>query len=256
MYVYLVDAFVKKGPYARVLKTIENSLTDAELSGKVITLGAFSNPKAILHDEIRNGAKSVVCIGDENTFSRVLTQCADVDIVFGWIPVGREVGMSTILGVPYGADACKTLRARRVIAIDVLQVNDRYSIAEVYVPMAKVWAAVDGKYAMGPKGDGLEVAVCNLRAPEWATREFAKHVNPKDRQLEVFIRPLEKQTKVKFWRTRYSPLTVIPFEKMTVYSKTPFELFVDGQRSKETRVEISLAPHTVKLITGKRRTFF
>ncbi len=256
MYVYLYDTFVKTGPYARVLKSIENRLTDLELSGKIVKLAAFSNPKAILHDEIRHGAKTAVVVGDENTFSKVLTQCADVEMVFGWIPIGREVGMSKLLGIPYGADACAVVSARRVLAIDVLSINNRYAIGEVHIPMSKIWMAMDGKYAMGPTSDALELAVCNLRTMPWCKQHYGKMSHPKDRKLEVFVRPLQKQARKKaFWRTQYAPLTVLPFERMTVYAKTPFELFIDGQRSKETRVEIKLAPHRVKLITGKKRAF-
>ncbi len=257
MYIYLYDTFVKKGPYARVIKSIENRLTDMELTGKIIRLAQFSNPKAILHDEMRNGAKTAIVVGDENSFARVLTRCADVDMVFGWVPVGRQIEMSKHLGIPYGAEACSIISARRVLDLDVMQVNDRYAIAELHIPLSKVWLAMDGKYAMGPTSDAIQVGVCNLRSLDWCKSFFKKNTHPQDRKLEVFIRTLKKeQTKrKKIFSSSYDPMTVLPFEKMTVYGKKPFELFIDGQRSKETRVQVQLAPHRVSVITGKQRAF-
>ncbi len=257
MYIYLYDAFVKKGPYARVIKSIENRLTDLELTGKVVKLAQFSNPKGILYDETRNGAKTVIVVGDETTFSRVLTRCADVDMVFGWIPVGRNIAMSHQLGIPYGAEACQTVSARRVLDLDVLKVNDRYAIAELHIPMSKVWMAMDGKYAMGPTGDALELAVCNLRSLPWCKKPRGRAVTPADQGLEVFVRPMDgsKSKRKKFWKDPFAPLTVLPFSRMTVYGKKPFELFIDGQRSKETRVEVRLAPDRVRVIAGRNRSF-
>lgn len=253
MHVYLYDEFVKSGPYARVMTSIENRLTDLELPGKMVKLAPFTNPKAVLYDELRNGAKTAIVIGDENTFSKIITKCADVEIIFGWIPVGRNVGMSEYLGVPYGADACQTIAARRILTVDVLQVNDRYAIGEVHIPMSKVWLSIDGKYAMGPKGDGIEVAVCNLRSLPWCKSEHQIKSKAKERRTNVFIRPLQESKSKIFWKTQYAPLTILPFTKMAVYGKTPFELFIDGQRSKEMRVQVTLAPHRVRIIAGKKR---
>lgn len=252
MYVYLYDAFVKTGPYARVMNTIENRLTDLELTGKMVKLAPFTNPKAILYDELRNGAKTAIIIGDENTFSRVITRCADVDMVFGWIPVGRQVAMSEYLGIPYGADACQVVNARRIVGTGVLQVNDRYAIGEMHIPMTKLWLSIDGMYAMGPTGDGMEVAVCNLRILPWCKDDLARVQPTAAAQLLACIRPMA-QEKRRFWQQQFSPLTVVPFVRMTVYSKTPFEMFLDGQRSKETRITIAMAGHRIRLITGKKR---
>lgn len=250
MHVYLYDAFVRTGPYARVMKTIENRLTDLELSGKMIKLAAFSNPRSMLLDELRSGAKTAIVIGDENTFGRVLTKCADVEMVFGWIPVGRDVSTREQLDVPYGEESCRTIAARRVIELPVLKVNDRYAIALAHVPMTRVWISVDGKYALGPMGESMEVAICNLRSLPWCEEAHAQFMNQED--LYVHIRPLAagKQSR---WRPQYAPLTSLPFSRMTMYGKAPFELFLDGQRSKETRVTIERAAHSIRIIAGKNR---
>ncbi len=60
MYVYLYDQFLRDKKYVSALKAIEVRLTDHGIAGKIIRLNTHTDAKAIIEEEIKRGAKTVV----------------------------------------------------------------------------------------------------------------------------------------------------------------------------------------------------
>lgn len=72
MYFYLYDSFVAEKKYERTIALIESRLVDIGISGKVGRMTPFTNPRNLIRDEIRCGAKTIVIVGNDETIVKVL----------------------------------------------------------------------------------------------------------------------------------------------------------------------------------------
>ncbi|MBU0661493.1 hypothetical protein KKG22_04960 [Patescibacteria group bacterium] len=235
------------------MKSIENRLTDFGIAGKIIRLQQFTNSGAIIEDEILKGATTVVIVGNDATFGRVLSHAAKSDIIFGFLPVGGNNTIAPVLGIPIGVEACDTLSRRRKIRLDVGWVNNRYFISQLHIPPHPIEVEYDEKFLVSSKNNKMELVVCNLQPFVW--KDKGKHqyiIHPQDGKLEAFLRPMHKKG---VWRDIYEDPSVFPFEEMVVSSKKPFVVEADGRVTKETKITIRLAKSRVAMIVGKERRF-
>ncbi len=254
MYVYLYDNFLRQKKYDSLVKAIEVRLTDYGIAGKILRLNNFIDPKQVVDEEIRRGAKTVVIVGDDATFGYVLSRAATCDCVFGFLPVGPKNSIANVLGIPEGLEACDVLSKRRKESLDVGWMNNRYFVSQLHVLPAQVKVVYDDRFAV-TADQKMEVVVCNLQPFYYKKDKKDKdvqEVHPQDGKLEAFIRPL---TKKGWWGYKYEDPSVFPFEEMEIVSLTPFTVEADGKVSKEIKVKIKLAHGKVSMIVGRNRKF-
>ena len=125
MYVYLYDDVLRKNRYDSTVKAMETRLTDFGIAGKIIRLTNLSNAEAIVQEEIKRGATAIVVVGNDATFGHVLSRAASCPILFGFLPVGPENTIASVLGIPTGDSACDVLSRRRKVKLDVGWVSNR-----------------------------------------------------------------------------------------------------------------------------------
>ncbi len=253
MYVYLYDNFVRQGSNAAVLRALEVRLTDLGLSGKVLRVVNYSDVKGMIVDELRRGAKTIVIVGDDTTFGQILANAADVPCTFGYLPLGKELSIASILGIPVGPDSCMVLSRRRRTPLDVGQVNNRYFIGQIRIPPAKVQVVYDERFKITTH-DLLEVVVCNIKPfqPAQLLAPLPYAVHPQDGRLEAYLEPL---TKKRWWGYTKEEASMFPFKEMKVIGHNPFTVETDGRTSKETRLVIRMAAPKIDMIVGKERKF-
>lgn len=254
MYVYLYDNFLRQKKYDSIVKAIEVRLTDYGIAGKILRLNNFIDPKQVIDDEIRRGAKTVVIVGDDATFGNVLSRAATCDCTFGFLPIGQNNSIAKVLGIPEGIEACDTLSRRRKEKLDVGWMNNRYFVSQLKVLPAQVKVIYDERFAV-MADQKMEVVVCNLKPFFWKKDKKDKDeqmVHPQDGKLEAFIRPL---TKTGWWGYKYEDPSIFPFEEMEILSLTPFTVEADGKTSKEIKVKIKLAQGKIDMIVGRDRKF-
>ena len=87
MYLYIYDSFLNHKKYSALLARIENRLADLEIKGKINRLNILKNMKEVIEDGIEQGVKTVVAVGDDQTFSKGGNIIADLDAALGSIPV-------------------------------------------------------------------------------------------------------------------------------------------------------------------------
>lgn len=253
MYVYLYDDFLRQKRYSTTLKSIENRLTDFGIAGKIIRLQSFTNPEAVIQDEIRRGAENIVIVGNNETFGRVCSRAAALQAVFGFIPVGPNNEIAEVLGIPTGVEACEVLSRRRKIGLDVGWVNNRYFVSQLHIPAHPILIEYDEKFAVSALTGKMQLVVCNLQPFIWkqkGKKDFVVH--PQDGKLEAFMRPLSFK---KMFKEVYEDPSVFPFEEMHITSDKPFVMIADGKKSKETKVTIRLAKKRIQMIVGRDRKF-
>jgi len=256
MYVYLYDNYLKQKRFESVMKTLETRLTDFGIAGKIVRLQNFTNAEAVIEDEIKKGAKTVVIVGNDTTFGHVLSRAATCQVLFGFLPIGEQNNsIAGVLGIPIGIDSCETLSRRRKVYLDVGWVNNKYFISQLHIAPANLLVEYDEKFAVKSRGAGalLELVVCNLQPYTLQEKKGPSYtIHPQDGKLEAFLRPLRKK---RFFGYEYEEPSVFPFEEMVVSSETPFVLEADGRVTKETRLKIRLAKKQVQMVVGKQRKF-
>lgn len=254
MYVYLYDNFLRHKKYSPVIKNIEVRLTDYGIAGKILHLNNYIDARAVIEDEIKRGAKTVVIVGNDETFGYVLSRAATCGCVFGFIPIGPENTIAEVLGIPEGESAADVLARRRKEMMDVGWVNNRYFVSRLHVRPAPVEVIYDGRYKVS-SDDKMEVVVCNLQPFFWKRDKHDKEervVHPQDGKLEAFIRPL---TKAGWWRYKYEDPSIFPFEEMEIRGEEPFAVEADGKVTKEVRLKIHLANNKISMVVGRNRKF-
>jgi len=253
MYIYLYDAFLRERRYWSDVKAIENRLTDFGISGKIIRLTTLSNAYGIVDDEMRYGAQTVVILGNDETLGRVLSRVAECDVIFGYLPVDDKQTVAQMLGIPGGTAACDVLSRRRIVELDVGEVNDRYFVSQLQIRPAILRAEYDGQFAVSSIDSEMAMTVCNLRPFVGETFVRRTRIHPQDGKLEAFVQPV---TRGGFFRREHAiPASVFPFKEMVVRGREPFTMEMDSIISKEMAVRIRLAPKRLQMIVGQGRMF-
>lgn len=254
MYVYLYDNYLRDKKFESVVKAMEVRLTDYGIAGKIIRLNNYTDVKPIIEDEIKRGAKTVVIVGNDQTFGHVLSRSATCDCTFGFLPVGANNTIAAVLGIPEGVEACATLSRRRKERLDVGWMNNRYFVSQLHVLPAKLEVLYDDRFKVTAK-EKMEVVVCNLQPFYWRKDKKDREqrvVHPQDGKLEAFLRPL---TKGRWWGYNYEEPSIFPFEEMEITGKEAFAVSADGKLSKEVKVKIKLAHGKIDMIVGRDRKF-
>lgn len=254
MYVYLYDNFLRQKKYDAIVKAMEVRLTDYGIAGKILRLNNYIDAKPIIEDEIKRGAKTIVIVGDDHTFGRVLSRSATCDCIFGFLPIGENNTIATVLGIPVGVEACDVLSKRRKETLDVGWMNNRYFISQLHVLPSRVEVIYDSRFKASAN-DKMEVVVCNLQPFFWKKDKKDKDnqvVHPQDGKLEAFLRPL---TKKQWWGYKYEDPSIFPFEEMEIVGAEPFTVEADGKTTKEVRVKIKLTKDKIAMIVGRNRQF-
>lgn len=252
MYIYLYDSFLKDGKHKALLSAYENRLTDFGIFGKIVRITRFTNPHRIIEDEARRGAKTIVMVGNDDTFARVISRAADIKgLTFGFLPVGEHNSVAELLGIPEGVEACDILARRRVEKLDVGTFNDRFFFRRVSMVGNQFELVCEGKYAIGPQGRESEVEICNLGVPSWMSEATPDLLKPQDGRLMMFMRPSKKS----LFGTKYVKPSVIQVKKIQAKFARPVVVSVDGVVSKEKHMKVEVSRKKFKIIVGKDRKF-
>jgi len=254
MYVYIYDNFLRDKKFLALVKAMEISLTDYGIAGKILRINKYADVKPIIEDEIKRGAKTIVIVGNDESFGYVLSRAANCDCVFGFLPVGPNNSIAEVLGIPLGVEGCDVLSRRRIERLDVGWMNNRYFVSQLHVYPSKVEVIYDERFRATAE-DQMEVVVCNLKPFYWKKNKRdrdAQVVHPQDGKLEAFLRPL---TKKSWWGYTYEDPSIFPFEEMEIRGEQPFAVEADGKTTKEIRVKIKLAHDKIAMVVGRNRQF-
>lgn len=253
MYVYLYDQFLKEKRFSGALKSVETRLTDYGIAGRILRLQHFTSAESIIADSVQKGAKTIVVVGNDETFAKVLSRGAAYPVLYGFIPIGPNNSIAQVLGIPSTEEAADILARRRKVYLDVGWFNNRYFISQLHIPPHPISVEYDERFRVSSTSQKMELVVCNLQPYFWQNQGKHMVVHPQDGKLEAFLRPVKKTG--LFRRDEYEDPSVFPFEEMVVSSTTPFVVEADGKTSKEIKITIKLAKSRIEMIVGKERKF-
>lgn len=253
MYIYLYDNYLRGRKYDAVMSAIETRLTDFGIAGKIIRLQHLTNAEAVINEEVRRGATTIVIVGNDKTFGSVLSRAAVCDVPFGFLPVGADNSIAQVLGIPIGVESCDVLSRRRKVKLDIGWFNNRYFISRLHITPGDITVEYDEKFRVSSTLGKIELVVCNLQPYIWKSKGSEDvFVHPQDGKLEAFLRPIIGKGIIK---QKYDEPSIFPFEEMVVSSRKPFTVEADGKISKETKITIKLAKSKIEMIVGRERRF-
>lgn len=253
MYLYLYDSFLNNKKYSHLLAKIETRLTDLGIGGKIFRLSPLRNIAELLNDEVRNGAKTVIVVGNDKTFSDIINVAAKLDVTLGIVPVGPDNKIADMLGISSYEQACNVIAARKIEKMDLGKVNTTYFLSKITVGGGEVTIECENKYKVTPAIEN-EITICNLK-PIFAQNNInSGYFNPQDGLLELFVQPIKK---AGFWfsRRQNDQNSIIPFKEVSITSKASLPIVTDGQKILKTPVKIKIVPKKLRVIVGKNRVF-
>lgn len=253
MYLYIYDSFLNDKKHSTLLAKIETRLTDLGIGGKIFRLSPLRNMAELLSDEVKNGAKTVVVVGNDKTFAQIINFAAQFDVTLGLIPVGPNNKIAKTLGISSPHEACDILSARKIERVDLGKANNTYFLSDITVEKGEVTIECENNFAITPKIQD-QVTIYNLRPMFAASWEGEKIFNPKDGLLEVLIQPLAKGLFASLKRSIHQN-SLIPFKKVTIKSRSSLPVYTDGQKVLKTPVKVEVVPDKLKIIVGKNRLF-
>lgn len=245
MYSYFYDAFLQDRKYERDLALLETRLTDLGIMGKITRLALFRDALEVIRDEIDEGADTLVAVGDDNTFRKVIEAAGDTRTVVGYLPMAGKSTFGDLLGIPSGVAACDVLSARLVQEIDVGEVNSRRFLHAVEVEASDVVISCEDAFTVTVSGKSL-LSIRNL-----AFKDDAGVTDPTDGRLTLIIR----QSKFSLFG-RKATLSKFLFKRLRLFADKHVTLVLDGgEKLQAKEFEVRVVPGRLRLVTGKGRQF-
>jgi hypothetical protein len=153
MYAYIYDDFINQGKFGKLLYQIEKRLTDLNLNGKIIRLGVSKNIKSAVDDEIRQGTKTIIAVGNDKTVSQTINAIINNhsdeknQITLGIIPIDpKESKIAEAMGIKSINSACEILLARRLETFQLAQINQGYFLFKAALNASDTTLEIDQNY--------------------------------------------------------------------------------------------------------------
>lgn len=248
MYLYIYDNFLTEKKYQNQLYKIENRLVDLGIKGRVVRLNILKNMAEVVEDGIKQGVKTVVVIGNDVSFSRIINIVADKNMVLGIIPVDNKSKIGKILGIPPLDSACEILAQRIIKTIDLGRVGNYYFIDSAVIKNENTIVTFP-QFTIQPTGVQNIVSFNNLGV--FTDNEETKfNFDPTDGTLELVMNSTKDTLK------RGGDLTIIPFDRVRVDCSEPGAFIVADQVTKlKPPAEITVVSNKLKIIVGNKRLF-
>jgi hypothetical protein len=243
MNLYIYDDFLNKSRYNKAINRIEIRLTDLGLNGKIIRLGTIKNINSLIQQEIRNGVKNVVAVGNNKTANKVITalikdKLSNVfsqDILFSLIPVGDNQSIAKSLGIKKEEDACNIILARRIEKIDIGVANSYYFINKVEQKKNNINIKFKD-YTL----ETLKSPIFIYNLNDNPKLIFSEKIKPDDGSLDLVI-------------NENNNLTYLPIEKIQIFGDG--EILLDESIKINLPSNISILKKRLQVIVGKDRFF-
>ncbi len=246
MNVYIYDDFLNKNRHQRALNKIEIRLTDLGLNGKIIRLGAIKNIKLLIQQELRNGAKNIVAVGNNATINKVasalvsdsLYDSFSQDVLLSIIPVGDNQSIAKSLGIKKEEEACNTILARRIETIDVGVAGSHFFLNKAELSGNDIQVEFPQDYSLETLNKSSFI-IYNLNDNPDLKNEV--RLSPNDGKLGLLINGRSKDQ------------SYFSVEEVKITSKNL--LLLDEVIEIQTPTKVSVLNKKIKIIVGRDRLF-
>ncbi len=247
MYLYIYDSLLSHQKYSSFLTNVERRCTDLGINGKIVRLTILKNIKEVVTDAVKRGVTTIVAVGDDQTFAKIINTIAPLDVTLGLIPSDNSSRIARVLGIPPKELACDVIAGRIVKKLDLGRINNYYFLNAAEITNAKVQITCNG-YSLAPLTELNTVRICNVGSYGGPIRS-----NPMDGRLEAIITPIQGG-----WLSKKElQPTVLPFTKIRIQAtgEDVVSILTDEQIILKTPADVEIAPGKLKVIVGTNRMF-
>ncbi len=256
MYYYVYDSFLDDKKYQPLLHKIETRLMDLGISGRTEKLTILKSFKEIVRSATSKGVDTLVAVGNDETFSKIISFLSDHSIILGMIPIGPNNTIASMLGIPQGESACNVLSARIVEKLDLGKANDAYFISSLEIPTERDVIMDCGGYNISPLSTTNSISIRNFGSLNNTTMGRKKISSPTDGILEAVISSKKRRSGFFKRQTQFTDDSVFPFKKIKIKcNRESLPIVADGQTTIKTPVTVEVLPKKLKVIVGKNRMF-
>lgn len=259
MYYYLHDAFLSDKKFEKHIDKIKTRLLDLEINGKHEKLTLLKSIDELINDEVKRGTTTVVVIGNDKTFLKVVDVAARNNITLGLIPVGPENNLAQCLGIPATEEACDVLAARKVVKFDLGSANGQYFFTSLKINKNLDRLSVQkDTYKIVPQPECAEIAVYNFYFP-YAEEQFNRKMKISSAQDEKLELAIKVKGKKKGWLSfKKNPEdmkidSIIQGNKFDVKSFEYLPVKLDEYKVLKTPLVVTVGDRKLSVIVGKNR---
>ena len=261
MYYYLYDTFLNDKKYDRVMDKIKERLLELDINGKHIKLSLLKRVEEIIADEAKRGIKTLIIVGNDNSFLKVIDAVVKNGLTLGFIPVGPNNNIAPLLGILPNEDACEAIAARKLVEVDVGDANRQFFFSSVKMAKSVNRLVIEhGTFKIVPANSCKEVSIYNFYYPQKKEEEITPEldrIDAQDGKLNlvakdevrgggVFLRIIGgKKTEV--------PNTFVERDNFMIKSFEYLPLVLDNYKVIKTPARIKIADTKLQLIVGKNR---
>ena len=261
LYAFLYDDFLSSPSFQRIIANVETRCSVLGIQGRVSRLAIFRNAKELVENLVKDGAQTIVVVGNDKTLEKVMWFLPDLPVTIGYIPVSEPCGIGNLLGIPPGEAACDVLAARRMETLDIGRIDSRYFLTEVLIKDTKARVDVDGRFKISASHAGT-ISVRNLGSVRSMTalksgQQANATANAKDGWLELAIQPIQPgERKRRFaFLEKYAAReqTTLHLREGIIESREPVDVFVDGHQLNGFSFKVGVLPNKLRIITGRNK---
>jgi diacylglycerol kinase family enzyme len=257
MHYYLYDTFLSDKKYEKVIDKIKTRLLDLEIQGKHEKLTLLKSLDELVDDAVTRGATSIIVLGNDKIFQKVVNKAAHSGVPIGIIPIGPNNHIAASFGIANEEQACDILAARKIVNFDLGKIQDFYFFTNVKFDknLSRLTIKKDS-YQISSGPNVSEVLVYNFYVPK-KNPEFDKKMkkySAQDNRIEIVF---NKSQNKKGWfsgkKKNQKIDTIIQSTKFDIKSFEYLPAVIDDYKVLKTPMTVELAKDKLKVIVGKNR---
>lgn len=278
MYYYIVDPeHLNQRQFERVQNQLYSCLSEYRISGETTRVTSLRTVNQLVENAFSHGVKTLVAVGGDETLFDLINAIKGREVVIGFIPI-YDSEIAQVLGVRDIDHACKTIASRRIMNLDVGNINQSLFLTKLSfgvnltqtnpfsfkliqqlfnLPVFEVkFTTQDYKATLKVVGG----QVINSRGNNCSQANLG---NPTDGILDVLLLPkLERMQLIRHRRDivkgcfeSISESSLLHLNKIEITSPDGLPLRVGNRIIAKTPATIEILPKAIKIIAGKDRKF-
>lgn len=240
-YAYIYDERLNDRKYDRELMKFEAEISTRGLQGRIGKFAMFRHAKDIVADITRDEPHTLVVVGDETTLLTVISSLGTTNIVLGFIPLLGEGLISKSCAIPKGMAAIHVLAGRFIEEVDVGMVDKRLFLKEIVIQGQGVSLQIDDRFKIETVQEGQMII-----------RNIGQHAEAGDGLLDLLLIGTKEKKRFPWSRKPKTETTHLRFKKAVLYRSLQGSCVVDGNPINGERLELSLQPKALRIISGRR----
>lgn len=259
MYIYIYDKIASKKRFNKTLINIEKKITDLGLNGKIVRLEKISNIENIIGDEIRQGASTVIAVGNDETVNRTvnaifknLTNGNQKPPAFGIIPLDEKRNtIAGAMGINSIKESCEILLSRRVEKINLGLIDNYYFLAQIDIHGFNSEIKIGHDYSIEIKNK-KDLSILNF--PIFKNLPQNTQPDPKDKNLELLLHGRGRKL-LKNNGSKLDSSSFFSLQKMKILNKNNSFLIDNCITLNSEEAKIKVSDRSMNFIVGKNRNF-